>query len=248
MCSLQYHYWSQYLGIGSLLLEVSGTSIAMGFVVAAGFLIFLLGSEGNHGIGKVVAGSLTGAFLIAVSMIASLVTVVGLSVLAGVNLTGFSLISFVLSVGFSVEYAVHVVHRWMHAPLTVVSSLERVKYSMEFLFLPTFMSFVSSTIGVATLAFTEFEFTQVFFFRPLIIVMFVTYFFGCWWLPACLCLLDVDFMKLGPEGENAAASVEKEIEQSDSGSEHNAVVVGSGKGPAVVTDNDGTEVREEVQC
>jgi hypothetical protein len=159
------HYWSQYVAIDRLLLETSGASIAAGFVIAAGFLFLLLSLEGNHSIGKVIAGSLTGSLLITVSMILSLVCVVGLSTLAGVNLTGFSLISFVLSVGFSVEYAVHVVHRWMHAPLSIVSSVDRVHYAMSFLTLPTFMSFISSLVGVATLAFTEFDFTQVFFFR-----------------------------------------------------------------------------------
>jgi len=59
---------------------------------------------------------------------------------------------------------------------------------MSFLTLPTFMSFVSSTIGVACLAGTEFEFTQVFYFRPLIIVMFITYFFGCCECNKKLCL------------------------------------------------------------
>ena len=63
--------------------------------------------------------------------------------------------------------------------------------------LPTFMSWVSSTIGVVCLAFTDFEFNKVFFFRPLIIVMMVTYFIGCYFLPALLCYLDFDVCRLG---------------------------------------------------
>jgi hypothetical protein len=59
------------------------------------------------------------------------------------------------------------------------------------------MSFISSTIGVVCLAFTDFEFNRVYFFRPLMIVMVVTYFYGCWWLPALLSLLDSDKLKLG---------------------------------------------------
>mmetsp|Transcript_13946 Transcript_13946/g.26304 ORF Transcript_13946/g.26304 Transcript_13946/m.26304 type:complete len:113 (-) Transcript_13946:268-606(-) len=77
------------------------------------------------------------------------------------------------------------------------SARERVEYSMGFLFLPTFMSFVSSTIGVVCLAFTEFQFNRVYFFQPLMIVMFVTYFFGCFFLPALLSLVEFDFLKLG---------------------------------------------------
>ena len=102
--------------------------------------------------------------------------------------------SFVLSVAFAVEYSVHIVARWLRAPMSVH---DRVEYTMSFLFLPNFMSFVSYTIGVACLAFTEFEFNEVFFFRPLIIVMFTTYFFGCWWLPVLLTLLDFDAVKMG---------------------------------------------------
>jgi predicted RND superfamily exporter protein len=123
--------------------------------------------------------------------------VIGLSVLAGVNLTAFSDMSFVLSVGFAVEYAVHVVHRVIKAPMHLVSAFERVEHTMSFLALPTFMSFVSSTIGVVCLAFTNFDFNTVFFFRPLIITMAVTYFYGCWLLPVFLCGLNFECLKLG---------------------------------------------------
>ena len=69
------------------------------------------------------------------------------------------------------------------------------------------MSWVSSTIGVVCLAFTEFQFTQVFFFRPLIIVMMVTYYMGCYTLPALLTYIDIDVCRLGKlaeEEENTA--------------------------------------------
>jgi hypothetical protein len=59
------------------------------------------------------------------------------------------------------------------------------------------MSWVSSTIGVVCLAFTEFEFNKVFFFRPLMIVMMVTYFLGCYALPAFLTYLNFDVCRLG---------------------------------------------------
>ena len=105
--------------------------------------------------------------------------------------------SFVLSVGFAVEYSVHIVARFLRADSTYETGLERVKYTMSFLMMPTFMSFASSLIGVVCLAFTEFEFNYTFFFKPLIIVMFATYFYGCWWLPAMLTLVNWDIVKLG---------------------------------------------------
>jgi len=105
--------------------------------------------------------------------------------------------SFVLSVGFAVEYSVHIVTRFIRADMKYETGLDRVKHTMSFLMLPTFMSFVSSLIGVVCLAFTEFEFNITFFFKPLIIVMFATYFYGCWWLPAMLTLFNFDVVKLG---------------------------------------------------
>jgi len=197
MTGIPYEYWGQYIGIFGLLTEISTCAVIVGFAVAVMVLFLMLHFEGYHSTGKNVTGALVGGFLIALTTVLSLVATVGLSVLVDVNLTGFSIISFVLSVGFSVEYSVHVVSRWLLADNDVKTSLDRVDYAVSFLMLPTFMSFVSSTIGVACLGFTEFEFTQVFFFRPLIIVMFVTYFYGCWWLPALLTLLDFEVLKLG---------------------------------------------------
>lgn len=202
LTGIPYNYWSQYVGIFDVLLEIAGSSVLVGFAVALLFLLAQLGSERNHSLVQIMGGSLVGALLITAAMVLSLVAVIGLSILAGVNITGFSIMSFVLSVGFVVEYAVHIVSRWLHAPLTLEKPADRVHYAMSFLMLPTFMSFISSTIGVACLAFTEFEFTQVFYFRPLIIVMFVTYYIGCWWLPAFLTLLDFEFLKLGSESDH----------------------------------------------
>merc|ERR1712025_1212861 len=121
--------------------------------------------------------------------------------------------SFVLSVGFVVEYAVHIVHRFLTAPSNIDSAVARVEYAMSFLFIPTFMSFVSSTIGVFCLGFTKFEFNTVFFFRPLMIVMFITYFCGCYVLPVFLTLMDFDFLKLGDSVTNFDKNVEKRDEE-----------------------------------
>jgi len=174
-----------------------------GFAIAFVFLFGKLSFEKRYAQSKIFVGSLIGACLITVTIILSLVTVVGISILSDVSLTGFSNMSFVLSVGFAVEYSVHIVSRWLRAPLSIETGLDRVKHTMSFLMLPTFMSFVSSLIGVICLAFTEFEFCDTFFFKPLIIVMFATYFFGCWWLPALLTLLNFDVVKLGKQGNGA---------------------------------------------
>eukprot|EP00525_Craspedostauros_australis_P007632 CAMPEP_0198134658 /NCGR_PEP_ID=MMETSP1442-20131203/60188_1 /TAXON_ID= /ORGANISM="Craspedostauros australis, Strain CCMP3328" /LENGTH=1556 /DNA_ID=CAMNT_0043795805 /DNA_START=403 /DNA_END=5073 /DNA_ORIENTATION=+ len=197
MTGIPYDYWSQYIGIFGMLLELGAAAVGIGFAVSFLFLFLKLSLEANHPRNKIMFGSFVGALLISVVTLASLVTVSGLSFLSDVSLTGFSQMSFVLSVGFAVEYAVHVVSRWLRSDLSIEGGIARVEYTMSFLMLPTFMSFVSSVIGISCLAFTDFEFNEVFFFRPLMIVVMVTYFFGCWWLPCILALLDCDSLRLG---------------------------------------------------
>jgi len=222
MSGIPFDYWTQYEGIFEVLVELGGYSTLVGFVIAFGFLVTKLGLERRHPTGKIIGGSLIGALLIAVTIVLTLVSVVGLSIASGVSLTGFSNMSFVLSVGFAVEYAVHIIARWLRADMSHVTSLSRVEYTMSFLMLPTFMSFVSSTIGVVCLAFTDFEFNKTFFFKPLIIVMFTSYYFGCWFLPSLLVYLDFDMVKLGkPAGTKSeylstsvANRIAKDVENS----------------------------------
>lgn len=183
--------------------------------------------DGFHSITKIAAASLIGALMIFLTIVLSFVVVVGLSCAGGVSFTGFSNMSFVLSVGFSVEFAVHIVSRWMRCDASITSGLDRVRYTMSFLALPTFMSFVSSAIGVLCLKFTAFDFNETYFFSksprssssppntftgPLIIVMLVTYFFGCWWLPSVLVLIEADVVRLGSQTAPASKEVSKEDE------------------------------------
>jgi hypothetical protein len=201
MSGSAFDYWTQYETVFPVLIELAGYSTAAGFGISFILLLGTFTHEKHHSMGTIVGGSLIGALLIAVTIILSLVAVTGLSILTDVNLTGFSTMSFVLSVAFAVEYSVHIVSRWMRADMSHSTSLDRVEHAMSFLMLPTFMSFSSSTIGVICLAFTEFNFNRVFFFRPLIIVMFVSYWYGCWFLPVLLSYLDFDMVKLGKPKE-----------------------------------------------
>lgn len=217
MSGIPYDYWEQYTYVEELLYELCGIAVAVGFGVASVFLTVKLFSEHRHSRGKIIAGSVSGGLLISATTVLSVVTVIGLSSLADVSLTAFSDMSYVLSVGFAVEYSVHIVHRFITAPMNLTSARERVAYTMKMLFLPTFLSFLSSTIGVVCLAFTEFEFNNRFFFRPLIIVMFATYFYGCWFLPVLLSILDFNFLKLGHTVEEGAADVMEEKEDAELG-------------------------------
>jgi hypothetical protein len=64
---------------------------------------------------------------------------------------------------------------------------------------------------VVCLAFTDFNFNEIFFFRPLLIVMMVTYFIGCYSLPAFLTYLDFDVCRLGKESPEASVYLTKSL-------------------------------------
>ena len=65
------------------------------------------------------------------------------------------------------------------------------------------------------LSFTDFEFNDVFFFRPLIIVMFMSYWMGCWFLPVVLFYLDMDSVKMGIPASDAVHGSAKALEDSE---------------------------------
>merc|ERR1711957_1068550 len=199
MTGIPFDFWEQYLTIDQTLLKVSAYSIGVAFVVSFFFLFLQLDPSDKEVFTKkkTCITSLIGALLITGTAIVSIIPVVGISVLVGVNLTALSVMSFVLSVGFAIEFSVHIVHRFLSAPISIVSATDRVDHVMDILITPLTLSFLSSVAGVCCLAFTQYKFNEVFFFRPLMIVLFVTYFVGTWLLPVILTKLDCDFLKVG---------------------------------------------------
>ena len=198
MTGIPFNYWEQYLTVDSVLYTTILICIAVGFVAAALFLfIQLILANDGHTTRKVIVASLVGAMLITLTSILCVIPVIGISILLNVSLTAFSNMAFVLSIGFAVEYSVHVVHRFLSAPNSIESAQERVVYTMQFLIKPLTLSFFSSTVGIISLAFTDFKFNQIFFFRPLMTVMLVTYYIGTWFLPVLLTKLNFDCLKVG---------------------------------------------------
>jgi len=204
MTGIPFDYWEQYINVETVLSTIVCVSIAVGFAVATLFLLVTLTiSRHGHSTKKIVVASVVGGLLIAVTSILSVIPVIGISILVGVSLTAFSNMSFVLSIGFAVEYSVHVVHRFLSAPNSLQSAHDRVVHTMKFLTMPLTLSFFSSAIGIICLAFTKFKFNEVYFFRPLITVVVVTYFIGTWFLPILLTKLDFDILKVGSNGEES---------------------------------------------
>jgi len=199
MTGIPYDFWEQYLTIDQTLLDVSVYSISVAFAVSFFFLFLQLDPFDKEVFTKKkkCITSIIGALLITGTAIVSIIPVIGISVLVGVNLTALSVMSFVLSVGFSIEFSVHIVHRFLSAPISIVSATDRVDHVMDSLITPLTLSFLSSVAGVCCLAFTQYKFNEVYFFRPLMIVLFVTYFVGVWLLPVILTKLDCDFLKVG---------------------------------------------------
>jgi hypothetical protein len=204
---IPFEYWTQYDGIFKMLVELAGYTILVGFGVSLLFLFATLSLENHHAARRVFIGSLIGSILITVTVVSTLIAVVGISVLSGVSLTGFSSVTFLLTGGFAVKYSVHLVSRWIRTDMSHSTSLDRVRKAMSLLMLPNLMSFASLTIGVVCLALSEFAVNKMFYFRPLLIVMFVSYWFGCWFLPVLLIYLDFDMVKLGkPAGMDTAVA------------------------------------------
>ena len=114
MSGIAYEYYEQYLTIDQWLLTVTGSAIAIGFAVAFAFLF--LSSSGAPG--AKFAASVFGAFAISLVSVLGVVTVCGLCAALEIKLCGFSAMSITLSIGFAVEYSVHVTFHFLSAPAT----------------------------------------------------------------------------------------------------------------------------------
>jgi len=190
MSGIGYNYFEQYVNIETFSREITFTALsgAAGCSFVFFTLDFLFGSGKSspmHFTTKIFAAWLC-TFLIAITCIFSIFVTAGVSAMLDVNLTAFSIVSYVLAVGYSVEYSVHVVHRYFTSPLSLETADERLLATMRFLTLPTLLAFLSSTIGIACMAGTDIKFVLTYFFKPLITAMFVTYFAGVFLLPTLI--------------------------------------------------------------
>jgi hypothetical protein len=188
MSGIPFDYWEQYLSIVAVMLTIGGLSIAAGFVISFAFIFMELSFSHRGTCLKRLFASGLGALLIAIVSAVSLMSVVGFCGLAGVQLSGFTAISCVMSTGLAVEYSVHVVHRFLEAPPS--SAVARIHHAMEWLFSPSAMAFVTSAVSVLMMAFSEFRFVRLYFFAPLACAVLTSYIFGAFTLPCLLGLMN----------------------------------------------------------
>lgn len=197
-------YWEQYLKIMDLTIGICVLVVAVSLIIAFLFLSVELtcgasGASDKSTMQKLTAASVAG-LLIALILALSLFSVLGISSLLGVNLSAFSLMSYLMAVGFAVEFSVHIVHRFLVAPSELTDPNDRILFTMEMLSMPTILAFASSFIGIMCMAFTDIKFIVVYFFTPLILVVCITFFYGAFFLPVLLTTFRCDFLNLGTPG------------------------------------------------
>lgn len=205
MSGIPFDYWEQYLSILDVMIMIGGLSICAGFVISFGFIFTELSiSQRGTLLPRLVSSGL-GGLLIAIVSAASLLTVVGFCGLAGIQLSGFTAMSCVLSTGLAVEYSVHVTHRFLEAPAGTAAS--RMHYAMEWLFSPSAMAFLTSAVSVLMMAFSKFQFVRLYFFAPLACAVLTSYFFGAFSLPCLLgCMECLPALSMPPKDESGQVS------------------------------------------
>jgi len=207
MSGIPFDYWEQYLSIVQNMLTIGGLAILAGFIISFAFIFMELSFSRRGTCMKRVFASGLGALLIASVSAASLMTVVGFCGLAGIQLSGFTAISCVMSTSLAVEYSVHVTHRFLVAPPGTAAA--RIQHAMEWLFSPSAMAFLTSAVSVLMMAFSEFRFVRLYFFAPLACAVITSYFFGGFTLPCLLGLMDfMPVLALTPIGELSTKDIE----------------------------------------
>jgi len=161
---------------------------------------------------SLVRASLTCGLTIAIFCITSVFMTAGISAFFDIYLSGFSAMSYVLAVGFSVEYTVHLVHRFIACGET--GPMKRAECAVEQLFKPVTYAMLASFLGVIVMGTSDILFVRTYFFAPLVIVMLVTFHLGMFVLPALLSSCFGGFIVMGLDTSNVQ-TVPKEPDDMD---------------------------------
>lgn len=186
MNGIPYGFFEQYLEVTDFIVRISGYALLFMTLVAWLFLFvhFTSGGPFFDGILLRIVSTIAAAALLAIIAGMSLLTTLGYLSAFDINLNGFTAMAALLSIGLSVEYSVHVVHRFFLTP--GASSLERMLKTMEFLMVPMCSGFMTTAISVTMMGFAEFQFVRKYYFAPLMITTLVTFFYGMICLPVLL--------------------------------------------------------------
>jgi len=179
---IPFSYWEQYLTIEDVLWSTILYALISAVVVSLLFISVEQWAAGSPVI-DIIKSAGFGSFMITVIIALSVISVIGMLAWSETDLSALSAMTCLTTVGFATEFAVHITHTFNAYSGTGV---QRGKSTMTELFVPTFMAFFSSVIGILFLATSDFGFCVYYIFRPLIICVCVTYFFGIFFLPVIL--------------------------------------------------------------
>jgi len=201
MAGTPYDYWEQYLTVVETFWKTVGLTLAAGFVISLLFLMLEFSAKQQGTLIVRASASLLGASLItAISSMAVLI-VVGFCAWNDTRMSGFTAMSCVISIGLTVEYAVHVVHRYLEAPQGDRGG--RVLNVMHSLLYPITLAFLTTSISVVMLLFSDIKFVRDYYCVPLMAATLSSFFCGAFFLPATLALLPCSPSLVAAEAECA---------------------------------------------
>ena len=208
------NYWEQYITINEFLATNGIYGIALAFVASWTFMFADFIIRGQHmtkqKLYKAFLAAGAGALMIIFVVLLSFLTVYGISSWWGVGLTVITVIGYLMSVGFCVEYTVHIVHRFICAPLELERPADRVDFAMQKVFMPTWMAFATSFSGVACMIPTPSLLVLNYMVVPLLVVAVSTYWYGCFMLPCLLQFFNFPYFFIGPR--DVMNTLEEDIE------------------------------------
>jgi predicted RND superfamily exporter protein len=133
---IPFSYWSQYEKTMQTLGKTIGYCLGSVFVTTLALLYFKFSFDRLHERPKIFCGILIGAFLVSFVAGLTLTSVMGLGILSGIQITDVSIMTYLLSIAFSVKYSIHIIAAWLRVDLSEDLALCRVKTTMSFLQLP----------------------------------------------------------------------------------------------------------------
>ncbi|KAL8976845.1 MAG: hypothetical protein Q9177_006759 [Variospora cf. flavescens] len=196
-----YIFFDQYASIVSLAGTLLGSAVA---------IIFFLSS--------LLLGSLATGLVVTLTVIMTLVAILGTMALAHVSLNAISLVNLIISVGIAVEFCAHIARAFTfpspallaRAPssLTAAGRLSRGKEARAWAALVNVGASVFSGItvtkflGVAVLAFTRSKIFEIYYFRVWLALVVWAALHALVFLPVALSLLGGEgYAATEPEGE-----------------------------------------------
>eukprot|EP01062_Namystynia_karyoxenos_P078307 TRINITY_DN8045_c4_g1_i1.p1 TRINITY_DN8045_c4_g1~~TRINITY_DN8045_c4_g1_i1.p1 ORF type:complete len:1649 (+),score=541.03 TRINITY_DN8045_c4_g1_i1:95-4948(+) len=151
----------------------------------------------------IVPLSVKGAFLIALSGLASTIELTGFLMLAGVSFTTTIAVSIIMAIGLAVDPAVHCVSGYEHS--MTAGRDARLFNACKYSTIPINKSAISTIISLVWMASSPYPYVLKYSFLPLILTIVISLVHGVLLMPALLGLLGAD-TGLEPIAEDGAGT------------------------------------------